>query len=192
LRRFLTVSPSLINDRHPLGWAPLHTAILAGDLSLVKFILNLPGIDIAVKDSSTFNATTSSADIICRQEELCPNICGTESTSGATALHFACMRGDWEILNMLLDAGASHFVKDNSGRLPMAYFDLERVDPETYNAYHDALTAYTRRWRSLVKKGRKKYFVCFAPYLPPLYLLFPDMIVLCNAIRMDNHEYCKE
>jgi ATP-dependent Clp protease ATP-binding subunit ClpB len=135
--------------------------------------LELPGIDIEAKDSSAFNPTTSTVDIVCRQEELCPNISGTESTTGATALHFACMRGDWEILTMLLEAGASHFVKDSSGRLPMAYFDLERVNPETYKAYHDALRAWTMCWRSLVKKGKNIYCM--------LYVIFSSIVlILCR------------
>ena len=155
LCRLLENLPSLINVRHPLGWAPLHAVILCGDLSLVKFVLGLPGIDITIKDSSTFNATSPVADILCRQKELSPNICGTENTSGATALHFACMRGDWEILNLLLiKMCVSLDVQDDSKRLPIEYFDLERVKMETLKAYHAASQVWHTRWRSLVKKGK--------------------------------------
>ena len=128
----------------------------------MKFVLDLPGIDIAIKDNSTFNATSPTADILCRQKELCPNICGTESTSGATALHFACLRGDWDILQLLLEAGAAHNVKDDSKRLPQEYFDLERVDLEIYEAYHTALKVRRTRWRSLAKKGKDRPFVSYA------------------------------
>ena len=153
--RLLEISPSLINLRHPLGWAPLHAAILSGDPSLVKFVLGLPGIDITIKDSSSFSTTSSAADIFCRQNELCPNICGTQNTSGATALHFACMRGDWEILNLLLEmGGVSHDVQDDSKRLPLEYFDFERVNLETLKAYDSTSKAWRMRWRSLVKKGK--------------------------------------
>ena len=162
LCRLLKISPSLINNPHPLGWAPLHTAILTGDPTLVTFVLDLPGVDLTIKDRSTFNATTTVADIICRQNELCANICGTESTSGATALHFACMRGEWEILNLLLEAGASYNAKDDSKRLPQEYFDLERVDLETYETYHAALKVRHTRWRSLAKKSKDKLFVLYA------------------------------
>ncbi|KIM72155.1 hypothetical protein PILCRDRAFT_16389 [Piloderma croceum F 1598] len=170
-QRLVAISPSLINLRHPLGWAPLHAAVLSGDPSLVKFVLDLPGIDITIKDSSTFNATSPTADILCRQKELCPNICGMESTSGATALHFACLRGDWDILQLLLEAGAEHDVEDDSKRLPQEYFDLERVNLDTYEAYHTALKVRRMRRRSLVKK---------------------DTTVLCDAIRGGDHDYCKD
>ena len=159
LYRFLTISPTLINVRHPLGWAPLHTVILCGDPSLVKFVLDLPGIDITIKDSSTFNATSQAADILCRREELCPNICGTENTSGATALHFACMRGDLAILNLLLEMHVSHDVRDKSKRLPSEYFDSERVNLETFKAYHIASQAWYKRWRSLGKKGTEYIYI---------------------------------
>ena len=120
----------------------------------MKFVLGLPGIDITIEDISTFNATSSAADIRCRRKELCPNICGTDNTSGATALHFACMRGDWEILSLLLEMDVSHDVEDNLKRLPLEYFDLQRVNLETLKAYHIASKAWRMRWRSLVKKGK--------------------------------------
>ena len=56
----------------------------------------------------------------CQEKESYPKICGTENTSGTTALHFACMRGDWDILTLLLnlEAGASYDAEDNSKKLP--------------------------------------------------------------------------
>ena len=74
LGRLLEISPSLINLPHPLSWAPLHTAILSGDPALVKFVLDLPGVDVTIKDGSTFNATSPAADILCHEKELSPNI----------------------------------------------------------------------------------------------------------------------
>lgn len=165
--RLLAISPSLINLHHPLGWAPLHTAVLSGDPSLVKFALELPCTDITVKDKSSFNATSSAADIICRQNELCEDICGTESTSGATALHFACMRGNWEIINLLLEADASHDVKDDSGKFPQEYFDFERVNLETYEAYYTALKSWRMRWFVHLRKGDNRLFIYPTSY-PPL------------------------
>ncbi|CAA7257411.1 unnamed protein product [Cyclocybe aegerita] len=170
-RRLLEISPTLINIRHPLGWAPLHAAILCGDPSLVKFVLDLPILDITIKDCSTFNATSLATDILCRQQELCSNICATENTSGATALHFACMRGDVEILNLLLKTPVAYDVRDDSQRLPHEYFDLDRVDLEAFEAYRSASKAWCKRWRSIATK---------------------DITTLCGAIRDGDDEYCKE
>jgi ATP-dependent Clp protease ATP-binding subunit ClpB len=131
----------------------------------VKFVLSLPAIDLTIKDNSTFNATSSTADIICRQNELCPNICGTENTSGATALHFACMRGDWEILYLLFEMSVSYDAQDDSKRLPLEYFDLEQVNLEAFKAYHAAAKAWRMRWRSLVRKSKEyKFTILVAPY----------------------------
>ena len=121
----------------------------------MKFVLGLPGIDITIKDCSAFNATSSASDILCRQNELCTNICGTENTSGATALHFACMRGDRVILNLLLERYVPHDVQDDSKRLPLEYFDLDRVNLETLKAFYTASKAWHTRWRSLAKKGKE-------------------------------------
>ncbi|KAF9062591.1 hypothetical protein BDP27DRAFT_1427727 [Rhodocollybia butyracea] len=139
--------------------------------SLSEACLNLPGIDLAIKDNSTFNATSPDSDTLCQRQELCPNIWGTESTLGATALHFACMRGDLEILNLLLDIPVAHDVRDDSKRLPLEYFDLERVTQETFNAYVVASKAWYMRWRALAQK---------------------DIKSLCGAIRKGDYDYCKE
>lgn len=155
LRRLLEISPALISIRHPLGWAPLHVVILCGDSSLVKFVLGLPGLDITIADDSTFNTTSLAADILCRQDELCPNICGTESTSGATPLHFACMRGDWEILNLLLEMPVSFDVRDDLKRLPLAYLASDRVNLETLKAYETASKTWCQRWRFFEEKGKE-------------------------------------
>jgi ATP-dependent Clp protease ATP-binding subunit ClpB len=178
--RLLEISPTLINTRHPLGWAPLHAVILSGDPSLVKFVLDLPGIDLTIKDGSTFNPTSPAADILCRQQELCPNICGTESTSGATALHFACMRGDMEILNLVLEMSMSHDVKDDSKRLPSEYFDLERVTPATVKAYLAASKVWCTRWRSLEKKGKECLYL-LDPHIISSVLRRYDSILWCHT-----------
>ena len=155
----------------------------------MKFVLGLPGIDIAIKDNSTFTSTSPADDVHTRQTELCPNICGTESTSGATALHFACMRGDWEIINLLLEMPVSHDVQDDSQRLPLEYFDLGRGNLEIFKAYHLASKAWRTRWRLLAKKGKE--FI----YMPDVFLSYPffaDMSVLCGAIREGDYDYCTE
>ena len=46
-------------------------------------------------------------------------------------------------------------VQDDSKRLPIEYFDLERVNMETLKAYHAASQVWRMRWRSLVKKGKE-------------------------------------
>jgi len=154
----------------------------------VKFVLDLPDLDIAIKDSSTFNATSLDTNIRRRHKELCPNIDGTESTSGATALHFACMRGDLEILQLLLEMNVAHDVRDDSKRLPQEYFDLDRVSLETSNAYFTASKVWYTRWRSLAKKGTE--YIYWLAVLS--YLFYADATVLCTAIREGDYDYCQE
>ena len=145
--------PSLANARHPLGWAPLHAAILSGDHILVKLFLETPGVNTTITDKSSFSHKSSPADISLRQEELCPHILTTSSTSGATPLHFACMVGNWEIIKLLLDVGALHDVEDYAGKTPLEYFDTQRADLKACEAYHEALTIWRKRVRALKPAG---------------------------------------
>lgn len=151
--RILEVSPSLINLPHPSGWFPIHAVILCGDPSFVEFVLRLPGVDLSKKDTSSFTDNSSKDGLLRRQKELCPDLAGTFNTHGATALHFACMRADFEILDLILEMPVDHHIKDNASRTPRDYFDYERVDIEVLQRYEEALGTWHRRWRSRVKKG---------------------------------------
>uniref|UniRef100_A0A8H7XTG9 Uncharacterized protein n=1 Tax=Psilocybe cubensis TaxID=181762 RepID=A0A8H7XTG9_PSICU len=187
VRQLLEISPDLINTRHPLGWAPLHTATLNCDPELLAFILSLPGLDVSVKDQSTFNTSSSDADIQCRKEELCPKIVGTESTAGASALHFACMRGDAAVLDLYIgsttDISKGFDWQDEKKRLPREYFDLARVDIEVVRAYHEATVQWRMRYRSLERKVGSR---------TQIYVINVDSAALCRAICERDLEYCKE
>ncbi|KAH9478955.1 Caseinolytic peptidase B protein-like protein [Psilocybe cubensis] len=173
VQKLLETFPELINIRHPLGWAPIHTAVLCCDTTLLKFILNLPRVDIAVQDESSFSSSSSAAYQLCRTQELCPTIGGTESTQGATALHFACMRGDKDVLNLVLQRGgaSAYNALDHSQRTPLDYFDLDTVDLEALLAYQSAEKQWKKDWRTLVAK---------------------DVFVFCSSIRLGDYDYCKE
>ncbi|KAL5512880.1 hypothetical protein ACEPAH_3278 [Sanghuangporus vaninii] len=118
--RILEAAPFLVGKRHEGGWFPLHAAVLSGDIEIVKFIISCPDTNI----TSVYKSTGASVDIGC---EL-----GThgEDTSGATALHFACMVDNAEIIHLLVECGAFFEHEDDKKRVPIEYFNiLQDLEP---------------------------------------------------------------
>jgi ATP-dependent Clp protease ATP-binding subunit ClpB len=123
--------------------------VLSGDPTAVKLVLERQGVDISIKDESSFDDKSSPAEIRSRAEEFCPHIPATAFTRGATPLHYACLVGNWDIIKLVLEAGAWHDEKDNDGKTPLEYFDTRRTDLEVFEAYHKELIAWRRRIRAL-------------------------------------------
>ncbi|TDL21820.1 hypothetical protein BD410DRAFT_866374 [Rickenella mellea] len=169
--RLLKVSPALVNTRHPLGWTPLHTAVLSGNLSILKLVADTPGVNFFIKDRSSFGGIFSATDIFQRSEEFSPYISCTVNTGGMTALHFACMVGDWSTISFVIDVCPLFEIKDDEGRVPCDYIDLRRVKVEVLDAYNNALNSWQKRCRSLQRR---------------------DISILCNAVRDGDMEFCRE
>ncbi|TDL21819.1 hypothetical protein BD410DRAFT_749362 [Rickenella mellea] len=174
--KLLKRTPSLVNLRHPLGWTPLHTAVLSGNLAILALVLETPGINLSIKVKSTFRdifseKVNSEEDSLIRSEELCPYMPGTLKIQGMTALHFACMTGDWKFISLVVNACPLFEVRDDEGYLPSDYFDLSLVDGEVSDNYSKALKAWQKRSRSLKRR---------------------DVGTLCDAVRDGEIGFCRE
>lgn len=77
----------------------------------------------------------------------------TFNTCGATALHFACMRADAEVLDLILEMRLDHDVADKQSRVPRDYFDYENADVQALRKYQEGFKAWQVRWRSRAKVG---------------------------------------
>jgi len=109
--------------KHPLGWYPIHTAVLSGDLEIISLILEQPGVSPNVVDEYKFSKDRPDIQLTRRRSEFSSRIDEFENTLGATALHLACLRGDWSIIRALLIHGALFEPEDGTGRLPADYFE---------------------------------------------------------------------
>ncbi|KAL5512879.1 hypothetical protein ACEPAH_3277 [Sanghuangporus vaninii] len=115
----LGANSRLASKRHEGGWFPLHTAVLSGDIDLVKLLLEYPKTDVnAVLDESPENRKVISA--LDREYELGTRLDGI---NGATPLHLACMIANVDIIRLLVDHGAFFKAKDAEQREPIEYFD---------------------------------------------------------------------
>ena len=111
--------------RHHLGWRPIHAAVLSGDIEIIRLILNVPGSLVNIPDDSSFAWNSRPENITLRQQELSSILDGRVNTKGATALHYACLLGDWDVIHLLLRSQASCSKEDSLGRTPIHYFDTE-------------------------------------------------------------------
>ena len=141
--RVLEFTPRLASVKHPNGWRPLHVAVMSGDADLVKYILGLSGVEISSRDESTIVDAQSPE----RLAEFHARLAGMD-TNNATALHFACFTGNWDVMKVLIDHGASFEATDCNNRLPDEYFDMRTVEKEVTRLYSEAY----KSWKATQEK----------------------------------------
>eukprot|EP00794_Sanderia_malayensis_P007190 gene7190-7996_t len=121
-----------VNERHPLGWTPLHVAAINGNPRAVQILLEAGADPNATDEFSTPFKTASRQHkrtmevIIAREDEFCGNLSKNADFSGFTALHYAALSDDYECIKLLLEAGADPTLKDGSGHTPNEYCAREQ------------------------------------------------------------------
>lgn len=104
--------PELANKSHEtFGYTLLHVAAMHDKLDFVKFLTKEHDAPVNAKYTWT---------------KLNPLITPITSLpfvhiNGATVLHYACLAGNWEMIKVLLKAGAEWTLSDNDGRIPEWY-----------------------------------------------------------------------
>lgn len=119
-----------------IRWTPLHSACRYSCPAVVKTLVRLGArlearnhygetpLNMVVsedrmnKDERYFMASTLlmlDADVL------------TQDNVGRTPLHWACIRGDYEVASLLLDEGAKVDSQDNEGKKPIHYVKNERL-----------------------------------------------------------------
>ena len=158
LALFFGANPDAI-DRGS-GYCALHIASALGTEGMVDLLLS-NGADVAQLDSShctalhrsVYNGRSSITDKLLAREELPIDV---KSTSGLTALHIACLRGDFDSIEKLITKGAGVIIPDKNGRTPFHYaamrfdreilrlftechIDVNIVDDNGFTALHFAI-----------------------------------------------------
>ncbi|KAJ1919117.1 hypothetical protein H4219_002166 [Mycoemilia scoparia] len=151
-----------INDRHPLGWTALLVASANSNAEMVKLLLDLGaqpnlGDEFRVsRKSRSYQEIRNS--LLQREREFCTMIYPTAPTQGFTALHYACVQGNIEIIDLLLQAGADPRVVDDLGHAAKEYLDEDGGDYaevlQKMAYYEDKLVTEQKKKE---KELRKKY-----------------------------------
>ncbi|KAJ9079078.1 hypothetical protein DSO57_1039244 [Entomophthora muscae] len=121
-----TNSTEDINIRHQLGWACIHAAAVKGHYEIVEFLLE-NGADPNLQDTYRFPSQAVGfqiRQIIYEREEIFSDSLNYRSqASGFTALHYACFRGDEEMIRLLCEKGADPGIQTDLGWRPVDLID---------------------------------------------------------------------
>ncbi|XP_064405178.1 mitochondrial disaggregase-like isoform X2 [Halichondria panicea] len=122
-----------VNSRHPLGWTPLHTAVVNGNLQEIQLLLER-GADVNMRDDfSTARRVAQQLGMgsdrvaLIRDREFCSLINHHVSCSGFTALHYAIVIDNREVVECLLESGADPTIENHRGLAPSDYCTNQEI-----------------------------------------------------------------
>ncbi|KAK4887057.1 hypothetical protein RN001_003328 [Aquatica leii] len=116
-----------VNIRHYLGWTPLMVAAVNNRTEVCKALIN-SGADPNLADEYV-NANRTAHNkglhtlevLMVRDEEFCMRLNNKATYLGFTALHYAVLVDNVEIVKLLLDNGANPIVENDAGHRPIQY-----------------------------------------------------------------------
>lgn len=112
----LSQKADLVNERTSQGFTILQAATIRQLTPYVKAVLAVHILNINVKDKRSEDSGSR------EDHEFALYRYPHEFVKGATALHYACLTANLEIIELLLKAGADWTVKDSQGRHPEDLF----------------------------------------------------------------------
>eukprot|EP01130_Rhizamoeba_saxonica_P016003 TRINITY_DN7313_c0_g1_i1.p1 TRINITY_DN7313_c0_g1~~TRINITY_DN7313_c0_g1_i1.p1 ORF type:complete len:580 (+),score=120.85 TRINITY_DN7313_c0_g1_i1:260-1999(+) len=108
-----------LNTRHPVGWFPIHAAVIHGKLDIVEWMLQ-HGADINAIDVYY----PRSMESIQKRSLFSKRFNPRTDCRGWTPLHYAISFGYVDITKYLLEHGADETIPNLKGYLPSVYNDL--------------------------------------------------------------------
>uniref|UniRef100_A0A1B6E1C0 Uncharacterized protein n=1 Tax=Clastoptera arizonana TaxID=38151 RepID=A0A1B6E1C0_9HEMI len=133
MKRLIAEEGIDVNQRHPLGWTALQVAIMNQRLDIIEILLEA-GADPNLGDEFINAHKTAQAkrlhplEVLQRREEEFSNRLNSLATfQGFTALHYAALTDNVEIVEMLLKAGANPCSQNDTGYKPSDYAEDDRV-----------------------------------------------------------------
>ena len=130
---------------------------MSGNAELVKFMLDLPGVSVKTCEDSSSGSRDQRPQV--RQEEHHELLGDVDlDTQKATALHFACLAGDWDVIKVLIEHGGADFeATDSQDRMPVEYFRLDGGVAEKLEVLKEYEGEY-RKWKKVrdrLEPGKK-------------------------------------
>ncbi|XP_050304628.1 caseinolytic peptidase B protein homolog [Anthonomus grandis grandis] len=116
-----------VNLRHHLGWTPLMVATVSGQYDIVKLLLE-NGANPNLGDNYINPSRTSQEKglhpievLMARDEEFSGNLNNKATFRGFTALHYAVLMDNLDIVKLLISYGANPTLETEAGKKPLTY-----------------------------------------------------------------------
>eukprot|EP01147_Barroeca_monosierra_P002992 gene2992-5781_t len=151
------------DDRHQLGWTPLHVAAVNGSVEVCRALLDA-GASINLEDE--YFPNMSRAAIVQRQlqRDFSSRINPVMPTVGMTALHYASLTDSVALVELLIRFEADPNIEDQTGCKPIDYTENSRIKRrlETYMKEHAERKAEQERVEAIkqaeaAKKARREF-----------------------------------
>ncbi len=116
---------------------------MTGDVAFVSLIFDQPGLDLysPAKAAESFDPPNRELMLI---TEFCADR-RFDIIKGGLALHYACLRGNVEVLKLILTRCARFNLKDSRGWRPYKHCDVRSEEgKQTLQVYLDAKDEYLR------------------------------------------------
>lgn len=157
LERLIKDEQLNVNQRHPLGWTPLHVAVINDKLENVRVLIEAEA-DLNAPDefSNVFNTAVSkrmhAIDVLQkREDEFSDKLNSRASFRGFTPLHYAVVTDNIDIINLLLESGANPNQENDAGHKPAEYANDPRVQ-EILNQYSEKYEEILRHREAEARK----------------------------------------
>ncbi|KAF5285002.1 hypothetical protein FQR65_LT02314 [Abscondita terminalis] len=149
-----------VNMRHYLGWTPLMVAAVNNRTDVCKALLK-SGADPNLVDEYV-NSNRTARDkgmhtlevLMVRDEEFCMRLNNRATYYGFTALHYAVLADNIEIVKMLLDYGANPILENDAGHRPIQY---AKQNSEVERTLKDIGDKYEEQQREKELEQRRQF-----------------------------------
>lgn len=150
LERLIREEKMNVNQKHPLGWTPLHVAVINDKLENVRVLL-AAGADPNAPDefSNVYNTAVNkrmhAIDVLQkREDEFSDKLNSRASFRGFTPLHYAVVTDNIDIINLLLESGANPNLENDAGHKAAEYTNDPRVQ--------EILSQYSEKYEEILRE----------------------------------------
>uniref|UniRef100_A0A6P8IHM2 Caseinolytic peptidase B protein homolog n=1 Tax=Actinia tenebrosa TaxID=6105 RepID=A0A6P8IHM2_ACTTE len=148
-----------VNQKHSLGWAPIHVAAINGSDRALQLLLEAGADPNTLEEfSSAFKVAQKKQRgtyevILERENTFSERLNKGANFSGFTPLHYAALADSYECVQLLLNAGADPTIKDDTGHNAISYTREQSI----INIINEYTTKFVEEKKRKEAEERRRY-----------------------------------